>query len=255
MTDKRSTKTKHKKQNPWFVDNEIKNRVMALLNEYRSYELKSQQPYPNIDIEDYINQSSPANMSNCGGQSNLISRPIENVVIKYDAAKESLIREIEEAERIVNAIDNGIHEATKYMNRLKKQKLLEVTLRRVLIDGKTYLSAKAVIEASSSQPDSAGKPDNSMTISDTTLASYKEKAIFFIAYFLGYISEKELRERNLPKREGELPQADGIYGSSEEKEKLWEAESVPKETKEQWRKKKALKSKNSKLDSKRRKGD
>lgn len=244
MTHKCRTKSQRKKEDPWFVDKEIRNRVMNLCKDYRIYEIKAQKMDPNIDIEDYISQNSPANMSSCGGQSNLISRPIENVVIKYNTDKESLTREIEEAGYIVKAIDNGIEEAARYMRQLKKRKLLVISLKRVLIDGKTYLSAKTLATANALASEPPDKLDNTMILSDSTIRSYKEKAIFFIAYFLGYISEKELKERNLPKRDCELPQTDGIYDESEEK--VWEEESVTSEIKEQWRKKKALKQRSKK---------
>lgn len=230
MSNNKSSNKKQNTPNPWAIDADIKRKVKSLLQAYYKISAKATQtPSFNIQIEDFIRYSSPSNMSDTGGPTNRISRPTEDAAIRYSSAKLEQARKIEEAIQIKNAIDSGIEEASKYMRRPQKRKLLVYVLRRVLLDGKTLSNWQAGLDIS-----------NDLILSEPTLSAYREKAMFFIAVFLGLISEEEVISRNLPKKEADIPLISNIDGEPVTYSvNVWEEDPIPEETKELWKKTKA----------------
>ena len=164
-------------EDPFEISDEIRNKVLVVLCDYRTIKKKAQKELLVVTSDD-INLKSASAMSDTPSfTAGRVSNPVENVVIDIERKNEKILS----AREAVAAVDNGILEACSYANYGQK-KDITYSLRKMMLSNEMHFSEVPAI----------------VTVS--TLKKYYKMALFFIAYFLGYISDEEVVRRNIPKK-------------------------------------------------------
>lgn len=163
-------------QKEYKLSKEQTQQVKNLLQNYTKYTVIASTPNEELRIQ-------PANIRMQRPRIEQISSnnpqgsSVEDEVLLQERRDNKRKQQIDDAKRIVVAIDKGIRDSAS-MAQVRRQKDVEDILRNILIKKKHYIK-------------------DPLEISNRTLQIYKRKAYFFIAYRMNIIPMTEIKTRGI----------------------------------------------------------